>query len=474
MSTDGEAQVVRLHGLIHGDYKVRARLTLANGDEICSPVQSLKVLPPPANFLPVSFEVNKGQTDKTVLFLGRCRNQIVRITANETHIATPVPRQANPSIERAGKDSGYYSLQTDHFRLVGANAASVPTGQKKLPGVSNYFLGNKPENWRTNIEQYREVISRDVYPGIDLVHHSNRGRLEYDFRVAPGKDLSPICVEFSDATGLTIDADGALVIKKASVELRHAAPVTYQKLNGQLCAVKSAWVFKGNRQAGFVLDDYDVREELVIDPLLFATYHGGTGNEGTNSAIAADSAGNVYINSSTSSVDFPVASPLDGTIGGTADLSVTKISSAGVLVYATYVGGSLDEGVVGSNCRSVAVDSAGNVYFTGRTDSTDYPLVSPAQPAMGSSQDAVVTKLNAARNALLFSTYLGGGTSDGGNAIAVDATNAIYVGGETGGSFPTTPGALQTTFGGGIYDGFVVKYTPAGTIAYATYLGGNN
>ncbi|MSU78565.1 MAG: hypothetical protein EXS16_10780 [Gemmataceae bacterium] len=186
------AAEMRLHGLIHGHYRARARVDGIHG-EVVSAIQKFELSPPRNSHLPVSFEVNKGQTDSSVLFLGRAKNQMVFVTAEETVI-----RNQETGVR------GQTATRQSRFRLVGANSWAQPMGQKKLAGKANYFIGNDPRKWRTDIETYHEVVTRDVYPGIDLVYHSSQGRLQYDFRVAPGADLSVITLEFPDVTKLAI------------------------------------------------------------------------------------------------------------------------------------------------------------------------------------------------------------------------------------------------------------------------------
>jgi len=146
-----------------------------------------------------------------------------------------------------------------------------------------------------------------------------------------------------------------------------------------------------------------------------------------------------------------------------------KLNAAGTaLVYSTYLGGDgFDQG------QGIAVDAEGNAYATGGTSSTNFPTTTGAfRTTFGGRSDAFVTKLNGDGSALVYSTYLGGFSSDRGNAIAVDATGNAYVTGLTfSTNFPTTPGAVRETFGG-ILDAFMVKLNPAGTaLVYSTFLG---
>ncbi len=192
-----------------------------------------------------------------------------------------------------------------------------------------------------------------------------------------------------------------------------------------------------------------------------------------------DSSGDAYVTGYTQSSNFPTtAGALQTTFGGgLVDAFVSKLNSSGsALLYSTYLGGSSD--AVG---QGIAVDSSGNAYVTGYTQSSNFPTTAGAlQTTFGGLADAFVSKLNSSGSALVYSTYLGGGSTDFGFGIAVDSSGGAYVTGYTQSSnFPATAGALQTTFGGvfggGPIDAFVSKLNSSGSaLVYSTYLGGSS
>src|SRR5262249_3782124 len=153
---------------------------------------------------------------------------------------------------------------------------------------------------------------------------------------------------------------------------------------------------------------------------------------------------------------------------GTPDAFVSKFSPAGGLLFSTYLGGG-----GGDKAYAVAVDAAGSAYVTGSASSTNFPTTAGAyQSALSAGTDAFVTKFAPAGDALVFSTYLGGGGDDAGKAVAVDATGAAYVAGNTQSSNFPTASAYQSSYGGA-GDVFVTKLTPAGGgLTYSGYLGG--
>jgi hypothetical protein len=223
----------------------------------------------------------------------------------------------------------------------------------------------------------------------------------------------------------------------------------------------------GTRTAGFEVDTYDGALPMVIDPVIsYATYMEGSGL-GAVTGVALDSAGNLYAAGWTEALNFPIVLAEQAANAGGVDAFVVKVSPSGAgLIYATYIGGRGDD-----RAAAIAVDSSGEAYVTGATSSSNFPLGSAVRLTLGGSKSAFVLKLNAAGNALLFSTYLGGTTYDLGTAIAVDASGRAYIAGDTqSADFPVV-GAFQAVIGGG-FDVFVTKLNANGTYVFSTFLGG--
>ncbi len=486
--------------------------------------------------LPLSFEENQGQTAAEVKFLSRGRGYTLFLTGDEAVFSLASASQKSkgesqkadvaqrqPSdvaaLSRLLEPPALFNLQssvanhqsaietpapnTQHLapdvirlKVVGANPRAKVIGVDELPGKSNYFMGNDPKKWRTNVPTYAKVRYKNVYPGIDLVYYGNAGRLEYDFFVAPGANPNLVRLNFEHAKGIRLDnASGDLVLNSAGGEVRFHKPDVYQAMgHGKRTKnVEGNFVLSGKNQVAFQLAAYDSKEALVIDPVLsYSTYLGGSGYD-AGGGIAVDSSGNAYIAGTTASSNFPTTSGAFQTTfkGGAfpfhvpADAFVTKLNPTGTaLVYTTYLGGT-----GGESGGGVAVDSAGNAYVTGGTDSTDFPVTAGAfQTTFGGSGftgccqpgDAFVTKLNPAGSALVYSTFLGGSGWEVGHSIAIDGLGNAYVAGETHSTnFPVTAGAFQTSFrgsygcGGNTNSGFATKLNPSGTgVVYSTYLGG--
>jgi Beta-propeller repeat/FG-GAP-like repeat len=438
--------------------------------------------------LPLSFEANQGQADERVKFLSRGRGYTLFLTSGE---AVLVLRQ---SVRKEDQRTGKSGLEEPRgkfaqgpstelrVKLVGAKRGVEVRGEEELTGKSNYFIGNDPTKWRTNVANYGRVKYENVYRGVDLVYYGHQGELESDFIVGAGVDAGVIRLQMAGAERVRINGQGDLQLKTAGGEVVLGKPVVYQRSVGKerqageagRHLIAARYVVKGEREVGFAVGRYDVKEPLIIDPVLrYSTYLGGTGDDIGN-GIAMDAAGNAYVTGDTNSANFPLVSPLK-TFGGGYEAFVTKINAAGnALVYSTYLGGSGgDEG------RGIAVDAAGNAYVTGYTTSTNFPTVNPFQAAYlgGGNSDAFVTKLSATGNALIYSTYLGGsgrpGAGDLGYGIAVDAAGNAYVTGVTSSSNFPTKNPLQATLGGtSASNAFVTKFSSAGVGVYSTYLGG--
>jgi hypothetical protein len=224
--------------------------------------------------------------------------------------------------------------------------------------------------------------------------------------------------------------------------------------------------FGGGRDDAFVVK-FDGLANVV-----YATYLGGSAND-RGFGIAADTSG-AYVTGTTFSNDFPTMNPFQtvyqggGGIGGDAFLA--KFSPGGsTLLFSTYLGGG--EGDAG---RGVMVDGSGNVYITGDTQSTNFPIVSPLQATNAGGTDTFVAKFNPTGSRLVYSTYLGGRWSEGVTDGAVDASGDVYITGQTPSpDFPMNNPA-QSGHGGGSSDAFVAKINPAGSgLVYSTYLDGD-
>jgi hypothetical protein len=304
------------------------------------------------------------------------------------------------------------------LRFSGANAEPQALLQEPLAERHNYFHGSVSQ---TDIPTYRRVRYSGLYPGIDCVFYGDQNGLEFDFEVSPGADPDKVRLRWSDAKHVGLDPNGELVVETISDELRQRKPTVYQERNGRRILIDGGYVLAANGEIRFSLGRYDRTLRVIIDPVLFAL------ETIPIAAMAADPAGNVYLTGTTS------ASVLPTTVG---------------TVQPAFGGGT---------CFSIGVIGGGSTF---------------------PCPDAFVIKLDS-MGQLVYATYLGGSSSDGGNAIAVDASGNAYVAGFTNSNsgksnFPITPQAAfpkPTPTGN---DGFITKLNPAGNqLLYSTFIPGS-
>jgi hypothetical protein len=447
--------------------------------------------------LPLTFEANRGQADKSVKFLSRGSGYGLYLTENEAALTLcktvfgPVRSSLQGKVSLIRKSA---SCDVVRMQLAGASGKASPRGEDRLPEIANYFIGNDPAKWRTSVPTYSRVRYTGIYPGIDLVYYGNQRQLEYDFVVAPGINPHPVRLRFAGAKELRLVADGDLVVTAANGTLAFHKPLVYQVVDGHRLAVAGDFALLAKNTVGFRLGSYDHSKALVIDPVLaYSTYLGGSGQDSAT-AIAVDATGNAYVTGLTTSIDFPVTQGAFQTTNkaganSSSNAFVTKLNPTGTAqLYSTYLGGSGRLDGVGEIGTAIAVDSTGNVYVAGQTFSPDFPVTQGAfqttNRARGDATcNAFVTKLNPTGTGLLYSTYLGGSGNtnyfgDSASRLVVDSSGDAYVTGSAGSpDFPVTQGAFQTTNHAATNENtnaFVTELNPTGTAQlYSTYLGGS-
>jgi hypothetical protein len=311
--------------------------------------------------LPLIFEPNVGQTDASVRFLARQAGMTTFLTDTGMVLVTAARPGTSASVVR--------------MKMLDAGTPGRVTGLEKLPGVSNYFIGNDPAKWRTGIPQYARVEYEGVYRGVDLVCYGREGRLEYDFVVAPGASPDQVRLAWEGVDSLRLDEHQDLVLQTANGDLRMYRPRVYQKIGGKRVDVEAQYTLRG-REVGFEVAAYDAARPLVIDPVITLVYtkqFGGFAIEMVSS-VAVDAAGHLYIAGNTSSwTGFPTANPYQSTSAQSSVPGfVTELSADGqTLLYSTYIGGP--DGSASVN--GIGVDNAGSIYLAGWTRSPSGSLL---------------------------------------------------------------------------------------------------
>ncbi len=455
--------------------------------------------------LPLGFEANSGQTDPKVKFVARGRGYSLFLTQSEAVLT--LQRVATASNEPEAQTKYAPSAVSRNssqprfvrMKVVGANPHAEVIGIDELPGKINYFAGRDPKNWHTNVSAYKKVRYEEIYPGISLVYYGNQQQLEYDFVVAPGSNPNAIVLRLEEA-GLALqsaqspqqasarmDENGDLVLGDKSGEIRFRKPLIYQaSADSSLIdpshrkLVEGGYILGPGNKISFRIASYDRAKPLIIDPILtYSTYFGGTGNDSAT-AVTVDATNSMYFTGTSTSLNFPTSLGAYQTVlhdgascsnNSCGDAFVTKLDPTGTtVVFSTYLGGSGQD-----IARAIAVDSAGNSYIAGSTNSLDFPIVSPVQSAFGGgASDGFVAKVSPTGSSLIYSTYLGGNDLDQVNGIAIDSSGDAFVVGGTQSANFAPPTSIKTCQGGGILDAFVTELDPAGSgFVYNTCLGGS-
>lgn len=465
--------------------------------------------------IPLHFERNKGQADESIDFIARGSGYALYLQPTKFTIALGHPAKSAPAMV--------------HLGLVNADSSVKALGEEKLPGTVNYLRTGDLGRNLVGIETNGRVRYPQVYPGIDLVYYGNQKQVQYDFELAPYADPALVKWKIEGVKNTEIAVDGRLLLHTDLGTLSFEKPIIYQTKEGQKEFVEGGYRISAEREVGFEIASYDKSRPLVIDPTLsYSTILAGNGEDGIF-GIAVDQSGAAYVTGYTFSTNLPITTGSAGAQQGDADVFVTKIAASGTSnVYSTYLGGggfdqanaiavsgskayvagityspstwksgtntlsadSMGDAFVcrlgtsgtnleytvllsGSNedsANAVAVDASGNAYVGGETYSSNYFTGT----LLGSS-DGFIAKINTS-GTLQFTTRYKGTGNESVNAIAVDATGSIYIGGVTDSDDLTIAPATPLQNGpGGAQDGFVAKYgTDGRTLRYSTYLGGSD
>jgi hypothetical protein len=381
---------------------------------------------------PFYLEKNVGQAPAEVRYIAHAGSQTVFLTGR-------------------GKMISQIAGTALSLTPVGGSSHPQPVAEDRRPGILNYFLGNNPKLWHTNVPTYGRVTYHNVYPGIDITFHGQGQQLEYDWVLKPGADPGRIRVRVSGGGTPVLDPRGALHFD--GLPILQTVPTVYQRVAGAQHAVAGSYALAGRDTIGFRIGAYVTSMTLVIDPVLqFAETFGGEGDD-TPCCVKVDGKGNIYIAGDTNSDRFPKKSSYQRFLQGQTDFFVLKLSPNADLIYGTTVGGADFE-----YANGLAVDATGRAYVAGSTSSADF-LHTLADGNLG-GQDAVAFALSPKGNALRYSVVTGGPGTDAANAIALDQHRNAYV-------------AIGLDEGGQTDDLDILKISSGGKIVRRKILGGS-
>jgi hypothetical protein len=411
------------------------------------------------NLQQISFIPNQGQMEKEVLYYHQ---------GNKNHIFFTKSK----IVLLASTEKGTRAVELVPEKMLSQCQIS---GTDPLPGRISYLKGD-PSRWRSDLPTYGSVVYQNAWPGIDLKFYATDNQLEYDLIVAPGADPSVARFTVDGGDRLEVGLQGELIVSgQGEPLLVQKRPIAYQELDGLRQEVAS-WLAVDGSSFSLAVAQYDRTRPLVIDPLVFSVFVGGTGNESIHD-LAINSQGYIYIVGNTTSADYPVTLPAaDEAYSAQNDCVITRITPDGSSIdRSTYLGG--DQGDL---CRAIAIRSDGEVIVAGYTKGGTFPIPTsgPTVPdkTHNGLYDMVVARLPYDLTSMRWATYLGGADDEYLLDLALDASNNIYVVGVTkSDDFPTV-NAHQGSLNGD-QDGVIVRlddnYPTQVTVNFSTYLGGS-
>lgn len=382
-------------------------------------------------------------------------------------------------------------LHAFQMNFVGSNSNVEIFAQNKASYYSNYFIGNDPSKWASEVGSYATVNYKNIYPKIHITAYQKGQNFKYDFVVAIGGNPEKIKMEFNGVDKLIV-MDNKLIIKTSVGDVIENTPYSYQLINGIKQEIKCQYELSDDgTMVSFKLPEgYDTTNTLIIDPVLVGATYTGSANTATYGHCAAyDPAGNIYTGGQCWGSGYPTTmGAFQSSFGGGCDIAISKFNpNASSLLYATYLGGTSDDVP-----NSLFIPANGELYVLGASLSSNYPTSATCfDNSYNGNTDIVITHLNATGTAVIGSTYIGGSQGDGGGTvpwnmnyhdsqrgeIIVDATGNAWVASFTNSSnFPTTAGAYnQTLNGAGTYDGCAFRLSPTlSSLQWSTFFGGSS
>ncbi|MFT7344268.1 MAG: gliding motility-associated-like protein [Lentimonas sp.] len=385
---------------------------------------------------------NKGQWNDDVLFKASMSGGNVWLQKKKMvyHLINYGKHQDHHGFHEEGQDSIQVKQHVIHANFVGVQKATEIVKSKPSIDYFNYFLGNSPDQWASDVKGFQEVRMTEIYSGIDLQYHQEKGQLKYEFVVQPNASPKQISIEFVGQDKIKIDRGGRLILYTEIGQVIEENPFAYQIINGKIIEVKCDFLLENNLLT-FSLGQYDVRKELVIDPtLVFATYSGSTSNNfGMTATYGHDGSayaggtifGNRYPIPDSSVFDPNSNFTVQAGSNGITDIVISKYSADGTtMIWSTYLGGGSNS-IGTETAQSLICDKSDNVYVLGVTSSTNFPVVNAFQSAHGGGQDLnfsstgtnfgtqgtdlIISKISDDGKTLMGSTYFGGADNDGVN-----------------------------------------------------------
>ncbi len=348
------------------------------------------------------------------------------------------------------------------------NALAVkPIALEQQESTVSYFIGNNGAH--SNIMKCEKIAYYNLWSGIDLFYKITNDGIKYEYHVNVGANVQDIKTRFEGLDCQPSIKSDKLVLSIGEHQIIDDGLRVFQEND---LDIDAEFISDDRNKYGFDVSNFDTTRKLIIDPLIYSTYIGGSGYDIVNNMVL-DNLGNTYIVGSTSSADFPTsATAYNDTFSAVGDdVIVLKLSADGsTLLYSTFIGGNgTDYGY------DIEIDDTGCAFITGCTDSINFPTVNAYDETYNGKEgdygDCFILKLSSDGSSLIYSTYFGGSGNDVALGIAIDTTNNIIFTGETTSTDFPLYNAIDSKFDG-LVECFFAKIAANGSsIIFSTYFG---
>lgn len=491
-------------------FNVCATHILQAQSDIALPIQAPKKAPV------VSFVQNKNQWSREVQYRADIPSGFLFLKQNSLiysfYDALRIDElrhghtEGHAHTEYLYKDSDRETIKAAAFEVEFVGANDSPNLLPEQPGTMprNYFLGNDPSKYASNVPSFGKMTYQNIYPNTDLRIFLKEDHLKYELELKAGTDPEQIRMRYKGAEKIEL-INGDLHILTAVHRVIEQKPYCYQVIDGKEVQVPSKFILKNNTLSFDFPEGFNKNYNLVIDPVLvFSTFSGSFAD---NWGITAtyDSKSNLYSGGTVFGSGFPTTiGAFDVSFNDNIDIGIMKYNPTGTAaLYATYIGGNSVEGP-----HSLIADDTDDLFIMGTTSSNNYPTSAGAYDASFSGgipltdlfgggsygypngSDIFISKLNPSGSTLLASTFVGGARNDGLNQLgealtknygdqmrgdlAFDAAGNVYVASVTRSpDFPIVSAAFPS-YGGSQQDAVVFKLNPTlNTMIWSTFYGGN-
>ncbi len=432
---------------------------------------------------PAVFIKNMGQWDSQILYMGRFDGGQLWITNGAFYLRTqrieesgdfpPLPFPVACEDCDDWNESGPARAEASVVKI---SVSGVDSFNEVFPSdrqdySCNFYIGRDSARWRRNVPTYKTVgISME---DIEITLNADMHERTINFNVKPQTTVaSGLSLNLESVSAVsTIEREGDKLSIKRDYESSEVFRIeasdnglsSFSSTQDNRSAVLSFDITENNRTAG---------EDRTGPTLSFSTYFGGTGDDYFY-GVGANHSAEVFLVGRTSSADiFLTDDANDSTLGGGTDAIITKLAADNSPVYSTFLGGSNDDWA-----HNVNIDSFGDVYVVGRTESDNLPILNAAQSFRGGGEDVFYAKLSGADYSLVYCSYLGGSGDEIPVSLCIGPTGKLYIIGDTKSpNFPVTLNAYQSYHAGGTFyvDAYIsIMSVDGSSLEYSTYYGGS-